>query len=87
MTTPMPMIHLNGSSAESLEKQYLEAMLALDAAIEKFNKIDFHGRDYYVISPDAYEKARVTRAEQSLKLTAVIEYLERHIIHIQNQTK
>ncbi len=91
MTTyPMPQIHLNGSSAYSLEKQYMAALKAVDDAMEKMIQIDFHGRDYYVLdapgdSGNAFDLARMKRNDHLEKLRRVLFYLEQHVVHIQKQ--
>lgn len=79
----LPMIHLNGSSAQSLEKEYSAAWDAVDKAKEALAKIDHNARDYYPISNEAFHTARQQRREQFSKLNGVLEYLEEHIIHIQ----
>lgn len=79
----LPQIHLNGSSPVSLEKEYMDAYDKLYEAIESFNKIGFHARDYYVIGDQAFEDARKSRNDHREKLNNALEYLEEHIIHIQ----
>ena len=78
----LPVIHMNGSGSRILSRDYDKAYSALLQAIEEFQSVTFHSRDYYVISPDAFEKARVKRAEMYEKLESVREYLEIHINHV-----
>jgi hypothetical protein len=51
-----PTIHLNGTSADDLFKQYADAAGAIRAAIQALPVP--HGRDYYVQGNDAYPRAR-----------------------------
>ena len=49
----MPLIHMNGNSRERLTEYYEEAARALrEEALQKFNEIDFHPRNYYPLGPE-----------------------------------
>lgn len=41
-----PQIHINGSSARSLAKDYMDALTTLDDALEMLKKTAPNGRDY-----------------------------------------
>jgi hypothetical protein len=76
----LPMLHLNGTSPETLQEGYLKAYRAINDAIAALNSLEFHSRDYYPIGPDAWTKARREREEQydqlrsmSVKFMEVIE--------------
>lgn len=56
MPLTTPTIHLNGTSADDLFKQYADAAGALRAALKALPVP--HARDYYVQGPDAYARAR-----------------------------
>lgn len=49
----MPRIHLNGTSKESLVKQYADCHEAVQKALDVVRRNPPHGRDYYVISGKA----------------------------------
>ena len=80
-----PVIHLNGTGKERLTDDYTAALDAIHVAIEKFQAIEFHARDYYPINNDAFNIAQEKRREIAGKLIDVRDYLEDHIIHILNQ--
>ncbi len=82
MPNTLPTIHLNGTGKKSLLEDYDNALNKLQDAIEEFNKIQFHARDYYVQGPDAYNSALNERIEQAKKLKEVYEYLLAHAVHI-----
>lgn len=48
MILTMPVIHLNGTSAEDLLEGYVEAKRAVDAAYDAVMKSNPNGRDYYL---------------------------------------
>lgn len=74
VTWQMPIIHMNGSSAESLMKEYRSALDALQAAIEAFGDIDFNMRDYYPVV-GAWEKALSERNQHRQALNSAYQYL------------
>lgn len=80
-----PTIHLNGTSAEALEKQYKEVYQAVDAALNMHAQAAPHARDYYVQEDGAYEVARVEHAGRTLKLKTVRSELLEIIESIQKQ--
>jgi len=45
----MPIIHTNGTSAEGLLLDNVEAKNAIDAALERVRRMQFNGRDYYPV--------------------------------------
>jgi len=69
--TPLttPTLHLNGSGFDNLNRDYLEALHAVEDAIQKLPVP--HGRDYYVQGDDAYLKARAQFEAQVTKLSEV----------------
>jgi len=79
----MPTVHLNGTSRRMLTDGYLAAHDAVQNAIERLAKVEFHPRDYYVHKdPDAYSKARAERDEQFAKLEAVRADLQAILEHL-----
>lgn len=63
-----PSIHLNGTSRGDLFDAYVDALVAVEAAIGEIGKTHPHGRDYYPQGDDAFDKAR---AEHSARLEAL----------------
>jgi hypothetical protein len=81
----LPTIHLGGSSGRLLYAEYLKALDAAREAREAMSQIDFNARDYYVQGVDAWESALEERYTQMAGLDSLIEYLEQHLIHIDEQ--
>jgi hypothetical protein len=52
-----PTIHLNGTSFETLNREYLAAYFAVDAALDALGEVTVHGRDYYVQEGNAVSEA------------------------------
>jgi len=69
-----PTIHLNGTGATDLFKQYADGVLALREALRRLPVP--HGRDYYVQEDGAYERARAESQARADKLREVLEELE-----------
>ncbi len=77
-----PRVHMNGTSAASLFAQYETALNAVTAAIEAHQKIECHGRDYYVISSEAASIAYREHRERFAKLEQVRQELEDLAVHV-----
>lgn len=45
-TLTFPHINRNGTSARMLARDYSDAALAVERAIEKLSEVEFHSRDY-----------------------------------------
>jgi hypothetical protein len=81
-----PTININGDSQASMLDAHLEAMHAIDAAIEAFRKTAPHGRNY----PGQADSFRFAREAYFLRLTALQEIasdLGRLAISINQQGK
>jgi len=52
-----PLIHLNGTSAETLANQYDAAYEVLMEALERLNETAPNQRDYYMLSEEEWEAA------------------------------
>lgn len=79
----LPTVHLNGTGRKMLMDGYLAAHDAVQNAIEKLAKVEFHARDYYVHpDPEAYNKARAQRDAQFAKLEAVRAELQAVLEHL-----
>ena len=83
----LPHIHLNGTPAETLERQYYNAVYAVSEALEDLRKIETHGRDYYAISSDAINVAVSEHRERVAKLESVKADLERLVLHCRKDMK
>lgn len=55
-----PVIHLNGTAAETLLEDNIEARRTIEDAISRIQKMEFNGRDYYPVA-GSFEKARDER--------------------------
>jgi hypothetical protein len=71
----VPMVHLNGTSKQSLLDQYENAIKALEDAKDVLLKSAPNGRDYYPKGPDAYEIARKQHYSRTAKINQVINEL------------
>ena len=56
----MPIIHMNGTSPETLLEDNLNALRAIGDALDVIHKMEFNGRDYYPVA-GAFEMARDQR--------------------------
>ena len=86
-TTVLPLIHLNGNSADKLQAQYLNAYEKLSEFNKAVRDIDFHPRDYYPIGDDAFAKATEGRMKLLVDIHNACQYLEEHVIHLQEFIK
>ena len=66
-----PTIHSNGTSRESLLKQYKSAIDAVNNACDYLQKAYPHGRDYYVQGGDALKKAQDEHQDWLRRLVSV----------------
>ncbi len=78
----LPIIHMNGTSAQSLAEGYSDAAQAVGDAIKAICNAGFHQRDYYVSrEPEAFEKARAEHNARMEKLIVVQKELEEIALH------
>ena len=63
MITQFPVINLNGADAMDLARQYHEAAIALESAVNLMGGI-VHGRDYQTAPEGAYVTARAEMVER-----------------------
>jgi len=77
----LPIIHLNGSSKESLIDGLKEAWTALEEAEKVLRRHYPHDRDYYISpDPEAGSKARAEHDSRLLRIKSVRNEIE-HICH------
>lgn len=79
-----PIVHMNGTSRESLQQQNLDAVLAVSCAIEALQNAAPHGRDYYPLGNDAYNRAHAEWCSRIDRLTAVRDELTAIVDHLDN---
>ncbi len=75
-TIQCPLIHLNGTTADSLIEELNEAYIAIDAALDAMRKIGPNGRDYYPLGPEAMEAATTQHRSRAMRLQNVKDELE-----------
>lgn len=80
----MPTLHMNGTGPRMLLESYVEAYLAVGAAMEAMSKIEFNGRDYYPQGEGAWKKAREEHDSRFDRLRAVKSELEEIAQHVQH---
>jgi hypothetical protein len=85
MARIIPLIHLNGNSKESLEGQYEAADAALWEAVDKFNSIEFHPRDYYPLPEGSWNQALIERQEIAQAFKKIQDYIQEIRMGIYNQ--
>jgi hypothetical protein len=72
--TTLPVVHINGTGAETLRAEYKALSKALQAAEDRLLAATCNGRDFYPQGPDAYYVARQERDGMLAKLREVIDY-------------
>ena len=87
---PLPTVHLNGTSKESLLQWNVRILSAINELKESISSCQFHGRDYYVQDQDAgittsYVRASDERYKHLNNLGNFEKYIEKHIEHIVTQ--
>jgi hypothetical protein len=85
--TVLPMIHLNGTPAETLFKEYRDVMDALSETLDKVYRVTLHSRDYYVIDNDAYSRAAAEFRGHMKALNEAREYFESVALSVMEQGK
>ena len=87
---PLPTVHLNGTSKESLLEGNVRILSAVNELREAISSCQFHGRDYYVqdleaVDVDAFSLAYEERRKHLNNIGDFEQYIEQHINHIHNQ--
>lgn len=80
-----PTVHMNGTGFDTLFDGYDHATDSLRRFTDSFGRIEFNARDYYVQGPDAYTTAREQREAICLKIREIKEYLDQHLIALDDQ--
>lgn len=78
----LPVVHLNGTSAESLSEQFRAAKTALEYALEACSKAAPHGRDYYPSGSGSYTRATKQYIARQQKLVDVLQEVTEIYEHV-----
>ena len=84
-TTPMPTVHMNGTSHKMLTEGYEDAYDALKTFTKAFGRIEFNARDYYVQEPNAWNDAVDARIDMNEKIRDILKYVEDHLESLAEQ--
>ena len=84
-TTPLPTVHLGGTSLKMLTQGYEDAYYALKTFTKAFGHIEFNARDYYVQGPEAWPAAAEARIEMNEKIRDILKYVEDHLESLAEQ--
>ena len=68
ISTTLPKINLNGTSAQSLKSEYIDVHHMLTTAKHFLSKATCHGRDFQCNHPDDFNQALFERAEVIAKI-------------------
>ena len=77
----LPTIHLNGTGADNLKREYRAARKAIGAAVDALAAATCNARDFYPQEPGAWQRARDERAEAFRLLQVVSDYAEHWEMH------
>jgi hypothetical protein len=79
--TALPTIHLNGTGADSLEREYRAVRRAITAAADTLAAATCNLRDFFPQGPRAWHQAQAERAEAFRLLQQVSDYAEAWELH------
>jgi hypothetical protein len=79
--TTLPTIHLNGTGADSLQREYRAVRKAIAAASDALAVATCNGRDFYPQEPGAWDRARAERDEAFRLLQQLSDYAEAWELH------
>lgn len=85
--TTLPKINLNGTSAETLFDEYIEAQCAVHKALLALRACTCHGRDFQCNPYKDYSQALFERAENLAKLDDVLDYCQAWVNNALKATK
>lgn len=74
--TTLPTIHLNGTGADTLQREYRDAHRAIEAALDALAAATCNARDFYPQGPGAWERARAERDEVMRYLRQASDYCQ-----------
>jgi hypothetical protein len=79
--TALPTIHINGTGADSLQREYRAVRKAVAAAADALAAATCNARDFYPQDPDAWRRAQAERADAFRLLQQVSDYAEAWELH------
>jgi hypothetical protein len=79
--TTLPTIHLNGTGADSLQREYRAVRKAVATAADALAAATCNLRDFYPQDPEAWRAAQAERAEAFRLLQQVSDYAEAWELH------
>lgn len=79
---PLPLIHLNGSSRESLQEGYREALRQARQLRLALRQQLVHARDYYPLGPGAYTEAAEVLDNHLDAIRRLERHIEEHLEHL-----
>lgn len=82
MKVTLPTLHLNGTGAASLQREYHAVLKALNNVSDALAQATCHPRDFYPQGDGAWEQARAERDKAFENLREVQEYVEQWLTHI-----
>ena len=85
MNMPMPTVHLNGASRESLVQQRTDVADALRDVEKAIGQAWPHGRDYYTQGPDALSAAQQAWRERVTVVAEMREEIMEEALRIHRQ--
>jgi hypothetical protein len=80
--TPLPTIHLNGTSRDSLLDGYINAMRVLRLAIDALQAAAPHSRDYYTQAGDTFCTAQNHHFTRLARLRETLDELQTIAEHV-----
>ncbi len=85
--TTLPTIHLNGTGADTLEREYRAVRKAVAAAAEALAAATCNARDFYPQHAWDWRAAQAERAEAFRLLRQVWDYAEAWELHAMNHRR
>ncbi len=82
----LPTIHMNGTSPEDLLDQNIEAGRAAQDLLHALQRAAPNARDYYVIGPEAFTKARNEHRDRAKRVQSVLDELSVIMEHVAEYT-
>lgn len=76
MNLTKPTVHLNGTSRDSLRRQYEDAGVALNAAFRKLVEASPNAQDYYVQDCFAFASAQREHEDRLARIKSVYDEIE-----------
>ena len=82
MNTPLPVIHMNGTSRETLVSEYKAALDSVREATDALARVTVNGRDYYPLGDRAIYEALDEHWKHRKALHDVADHLGRVLWHL-----